>query len=120
MNLWEKLALAIVTGFVIVVISSHLMKQRDDRPAVPARPQLVYVSGPRCPACEKMKGTLADPRVAEKLARFAVVKTGGKAAHERYGVTAIPTYLVLAPDGTELRRGSGYRSPDEFLAWLGE
>jgi thioredoxin-related protein len=37
---------------------------------------------------------------------------------ERYQVYATPTYLVLDANGRLLARDSGYRSVDEFVAFL--
>ena len=87
-------------------------------PAIKA--QIVYVSSKRCGWCDKMdRDTFGNAKVKERLAReFTLVKTQGKDAIERYGVRAFPTYLVASPDGKEIRRGAGYRAPEEFLAWL--
>jgi len=37
---------------------------------------------------------------------------------DRWGVTVVPTYLVLRPDGSVVDRRSGQVAPDEFRAFL--
>lgn len=37
---------------------------------------------------------------------------------ERYGILGLPTVILLAPDGRELGRFTGYKDPVEFLAWF--
>ena len=120
---WDRLG-----GLVFVLLGAVLVyvvftKAHDGPrpgPVAPAdRQQLVYNGGPACVHCARMeRDTFKNHRVAERLGQFSVVKTSGRAANERYKVTALPTYLVLSADGAEMRRGSGYRGPDEFLAWL--
>lgn len=116
------LAIAVMAGVVLY----FLFHNRPAPPAAPPAPpapaekrQLVYVGGPSCSWCAKMeRTTLRSPAVIERLARdFAFVKTSGKDAAARYGVTVLPTYLIL-DSGREVRRGTGYRNAAEFLAWL--
>lgn len=123
-------AIALVAAaLVIVSLCRHDPAPDPQPPAPPApvkpdepkKPQLVYVGSKNCVFCVKMeRNTLADPRVSRHLAeRYTFVKTSGRDADKRYSVKSYPTYLVLDPSGRELRRGEGFRSPDEFLAWLG-
>jgi protein disulfide-isomerase len=37
---------------------------------------------------------------------------------ERFGVTGFPTVILLSPDGTEIRRASGYVSVAEMAEFL--
>jgi hypothetical protein len=126
------LAIAVVAGVVLYFLFQH--RPHADRPApVPApapapapRPapvekrQLVFVGGPSCAWCAKMeRTTLRSPAVVERIARdYTFVKTSGRDATARYGVTVLPTYLVVDGERGEVRRGTGYRNAAEFLAWL--
>lgn len=95
----------------------------------PIQPQrekltLVYIRSDgriKCPHCDKMEQhTFEHPKVREHLAaNHTVVKTSGRDADRRYNVTQYPTYILLDSRGREVRRGTGYREPEEFLLWLG-
>lgn len=86
----------------------------------PQKNQLVYVGTATCAYCVKMKATtLRNPKVLEKIqADYTYIDASGRDGIKRYNVQRVPTYLILAPDGTEIKRGVGYRSAEEFLAWL--
>ncbi len=124
MNLAEKLALALVTGFVMAVIGVFVARHEKAGPFLPAPPpvvklQIVYVGSKRCVWCGKMeRDTLSNEKVAARLLDYTFIKTAGRDADERYKVKKYPTYLILTPDGKEVSRGVGYRAPDEFIAWL--
>jgi hypothetical protein len=92
----------------------------DDAPPAPkAKLTLVIVTGPTCPPCLRMAATtFMDARVIDRLAGINVIRTGGRAAANRYGVTEIPAYILYDAADNELRRGTGYRSAGEFLQWL--
>jgi len=63
-----------------------------------------------------------NPRVSEFIARhFATARVHVKEQPRmwhRFHVRWTPTVLVLAPDGTEVRRIEGYLPADELLAQL--
>ncbi len=114
--------LAILVGLIFLVI--HFKDQNKapapvkPAPPVPAKRHFVYVSGARCPACNQMEKTFAAPKVKERLDKdFVFEKVSGKDANEKYSVKAYPTYLILE-GGKEVRRATGYKGADEFLAWL--
>lgn len=88
------------------------------RPKV--RQQLVYVTSKNCTYCVKMdKQTFADPKVSKILAdEYAFTKVSGEEA-TKYKVKGFPTYILFDDAGHELLRGSGYKGPDDFIAWLG-
>lgn len=88
-------------------------------PQPPAQLQkLVYLTTKRCPWCDKMEQTLKDPNVKARLdLSYKVEKLGGKEA-AAYKPAGYPAYVLFSPDGTEVRRGTGYRTPEEFLLWL--
>jgi thioredoxin-related protein len=85
----------------------------------PEKKLLVYVSGPVCPACVKMEGTFKDDRVQKRLADFNFIKVQGREADRKYKVSSYPTYVLVGMGGSVLKRGVGYRTPEEFLTWLG-
>lgn len=85
----------------------------------PEKFHLVYVTAPNCGWCKKMENeTLADKQVAARIRdHYIFEKVSGKEA-AKYHVNGVPAYILLAPGGREIRRGSGYRPPGEFLKWL--
>jgi len=91
-------------------------------PSPAAKKQLVYVGSKACAYCLKMQvNTLSNPKVKEAIAaNFTYIDASGKDGAKRYAVTTFPTYILLASDGTEIKRGVDYRGPDEFLAWLSQ
>lgn len=119
----------VLLGVVLTYVIFNRANAPDQvapRPPAPepiaAKPMLVYVTSAKCLWCDKMKRqTLAAPKVSERVARdFNFVEASGKEAVARYSVKAYPTYVIIAVDGRELRRGSGYRNAEEFLAWIDE
>lgn len=121
---WDLVgSIVLVMLGVVLSVSIYNRTHQDMKPMPePAAPKLrlIYVSSAKCLFCDRMKRqTFAHPRVAERLSRdFVFVEASGKDAVGRYAVKAYPTYLIVAPDGKEVRRSSGYRNADEFLAWL--
>jgi thiol-disulfide isomerase/thioredoxin len=126
----EKIVAGLVLTVLGVVLSWVLLRAihapqtepppRNAPPSAPGR-QLVYFGATWCLPCRQMQGTLRDPKVAAALKdhdvkRFDLDRDRDLAA--RHGVTVVPTYLLLDPAGKELRRGAGYKSPADFLAWL--
>lgn len=114
-------ALALIAAVIAIRLQRHHEpEQPRHEPHQPARKlKLVYVRGTHCPACDKMeRQTFANPKVAEALAAFDVAHVSGKDAEKRYGVNVFPTYILFTPDEREVKRGTGYRSPEEFLTWL--
>jgi thioredoxin-related protein len=86
-----------------------------------AKRTVVYVSGPNCVYCERMERlTFLDNNVKERLKDFAFVRLESQEANRRFKrINGVPAYLLLDTDGKEIKRGSGYRGPDEFLKWIG-
>lgn len=128
MDPWQifgSLVLVVFAGVLTSVVLSHRQQEvpnvkpmPDEKPL--AKQQLIFVTSSRCIWCDRMKrNTFANAKVAERIGRdFTYAETSGKDANQRYTVTGFPTYLILDSSGKELRRGTGYRSPDEFIAWL--
>lgn len=119
------LAILLLSGLLCYVLMGH-KHAPDERPKpapldpVPVKKQLIYVRGTNCVFCDKMeRQTFTHPKVAERVNNeYTLVKTSGKDAVARYGVQVYPTYLVFDLDGREIRRGTGFRNAEEFLAWL--
>ena len=83
----------------------------------------LYMDG--CPHCAKLHAeTHSDDKVAEAVnSQYVPVRLEGRANMDiakKFNVTAAPTTLVFSGDGKELHRFSGYRSPPEYLAELGQ
>lgn len=100
-------------------------KPAEGRPEAqpqPAKNQLVFVGARGCIPCARMRAnTLNNPKVMEQIAaNYTFIDASGRDGAGRYNVSRFPTYILLAPDGTEIKRGVGYRSPEEFLAWLNQ
>lgn len=77
-----------------------------------------------CAPCAKMiSTTLSDTRVKRELSRFKQYKINvsvyGNFA-QFYKVRGVPTYMIVSRNSKVkiLKRGVGYRSPDEFIKWL--
>jgi thiol-disulfide isomerase/thioredoxin len=77
------------------------------------RPLVVHFYGTRCPPCKKMEQeVLITPQVLKLLeAGFVAVKVdvvkNGRVS-ERFGITSMPTDLILSPDGKVLVKTEGY------------
>lgn len=75
-----------------------------------------------CGYCRLMeREVLTDPRVERELERLVPVRLDwssepGLAA--RFGVEAVPTFLVLSEDGNILGRSAGYQPVDAFIRFL--
>jgi YHS domain-containing protein/thioredoxin-related protein len=87
------------------------------------RPLLVQFSGPWCSYCRQMEATtLRTPGVvAEARERFVPVEVRNDLREDlayRYGVTAVPTTLLLGPSGEVLGRHTGYLDPGSMLGLL--
>jgi thioredoxin 1 len=82
---------------------------------------LFYFTASWCGPCKLMtRTTLADPAVTGVLADVAHVAVDIDEHADlatRYGVDAVPTFILLSAAG-EADRTSGYRSTGEFLSWL--
>lgn len=83
---------------------------------------LLSFSASWCPACKQMKATTYhDPKVVEFAGRFVPIMIDSDKQADlvrQYSAENLPTYMIVRPDGTELKRFIGYHSPDEFVAEL--
>ena len=93
-----------------------------ERALAARRPVLLDFQADWCLPCREMdRTTFRDPdvvRAAEPFAPFKVDVTMGdddaNAAMERFGVSGVPTYVVLRPDGSEHDRLVGFVSAERM------
>lgn len=128
----EKHILGTIVGIAIVCLlfaGLHNHRRRPDPmptpgpiPApAPVQRQLVYFSATWCVPCQRMKSTFSDPDVVRCMQNTTLVRHDidrDKDHAKKHSVTTVPTY-ILFENGRELRRASGYKSPHDFAAWLG-
>lgn len=91
------------------------------------KPVFVDFSAIWCPVCRAMhEQVFTNPNVKRKLseayvlARVDYESDEAKPFMERYGVRGFPSLLVLAADGTLIRRVPVNMDPTAFAASLGE
>ncbi len=86
------------------------------------KPVLVDFYADWCVWCKTLDSTTyKDPAVAKLLAEKMVplkvdVDHGGRELARRWGVSGLPTILVLSPDGKELGRIPGYLPAKDFIS----
>jgi thiol:disulfide interchange protein DsbD len=76
-----------------------------------------------CVACKELdEYTFSTPEVSEKLKSFILVKLdftkkdeANEARRKSLGVIGMPTVIFFNPDGTEIKRFSGFKKKNEFL-----
>jgi thiol:disulfide interchange protein DsbD len=89
-----------------------------------ARPVLVDFQAAWCLPCRKMeRTTFVDPAFVEAARSFSLLKADvteqdevAEALMERFTVVGVPTYVLLAPDGRELKRFESYVEADDMVA----
>lgn len=85
---------------------------------------LVFTSN-NCYYCHQLQNnTLSNKMVQEKMSEYItyIVNTDSSSERElvyKYKVSGIPAYFVVSPTEQIISKGSGYRSPGEFIAWFG-
>ncbi len=86
------------------------------------RPALVFFTASWCGPCKLMASvTLADPAVQGKLAgleRIAVDIDEHPDLASKYGVEAVPTFVMLSTGEAEVERTTGYQPAADFSQWL--
>lgn len=79
-----------------------------------------------CVACEELeKRTFSALEVSERLKELILVKLDftqrnetNEALRKSLGIIGMPTIIFLAPDGSEIKRFSGFKNKKDFLAFL--
>jgi thiol:disulfide interchange protein len=86
------------------------------------KPMLVYFTAKWCGPCQAMKRTTwADEDVRKAMERYVPVKVDvdeQKAVAERFGISAMPTYVVVSESGEAGRRAEGRMEAEEMVGWL--
>lgn len=112
-------ALLIAPGCATVNWQSHVDLQR-----AAALNQLVLIQFRTLtdPTCMDADYTLfSNPEVIKALKNFQCVRLDflmNKKTADEWGVSAVPSYLILRPDGTLIDRRTGKMDPDEFRFFL--
>jgi thioredoxin:protein disulfide reductase len=79
-----------------------------------------------CVACRELdEYTFSDAKVAERLKTMTLVKLdftkkneANETLRKSLGVIGMPTVMFFNPDGTEIKRFSGFLKKDEFMKVL--
>jgi thioredoxin 1 len=76
-----------------------------------------------CPYCKKLdENTYPDPKVSAKLSQnYVLVKINtdqNPALASQYKVYGLPTMVILNSNGQEIKRISGYLTPEQILNQL--
>jgi len=92
------------------------------------RPVLIDFQAEWCLPCRKMeRTTFVDPAFVDVARQFATLKADvteqddlATALMQRFAVTGVPTYVLLAPDGREARRFEGFVQADTMVGAMRE
>jgi thiol:disulfide interchange protein len=131
-RVWVGLAAVVVIGWLIRNAvqgpPQELVVWQSDPALVagsrdPDRPlMLVEFTAPGCGACEQMaRQVFTQPFVADAMKRFVAVRLDAyqhEALAERFGVTGVPAFLILGPDGKVLAGRVGFMPWETFRAFL--
>ncbi|MFO1477248.1 MAG: thioredoxin family protein [Verrucomicrobiota bacterium] len=86
------------------------------------KPLLLFFTATWCGPCKLMSRlTLSQPEVQDALRAAGRVAVDIDDQHDlstRFGIEAVPTFVLLSPSGAELRRASGFQNPADFILWL--
>jgi hypothetical protein len=100
------------------------LQQAQEEAARSRRPVAAYFSYEGCHWCDELrKNTFPDRDVIERSKAFTWVafdRDRHREAIRPFNILAYPSVLVLGPDGENIHRFEGYRTPDEMLDELDE
>ena len=86
------------------------------------KPVFAYFTASWCGPCQSLKHTTwADKDVEAALQDYVPARVDVDRAPElaeKYGVRAVPTFVVMRADGQPTRQTDGALGPAEFLRWL--
>ena len=88
------------------------------------KPMLLFFESNNCVYCKKMKTSVFESEIKQKLLDEYVVcyiNTSNSEASEAsrsFKIKVVPTYLVVSSKGDVLLRGVGMKSKDDFANWL--
>jgi thiol:disulfide interchange protein DsbD len=131
---WGVRAAGVATVVIGVLgaVTPHARRQIDWTPLseqalavarAARRPVLIDFQAEWCLPCRKMeRTTFVDPAFVEVAREFATLKADVTEQDEvattlmqRFSVSGVPTYVLLAPDGREAERFEGYVQPDTMV-----
>lgn len=103
----------------------HSFTDAREQSRVTQLPILLHFEADWCGACRQMDSSvLQEPEVLQALGRSVIgVKVNADESPElisKFGISSLPTEIVLDGDGLELRRFSGGASKAEYLRRLSE
>ena len=106
-------ALAVASAFVLRTSRTEEAIE-PEAPRAASAPTFIELGSDRCASCSAMIPVLEELRTSHDCdlnVRFIDV-WDDPSAGERFGVSTIPTQILLAADGTELTRHTGFWSAD--------
>lgn len=133
---WLILALAVVAAaapFLLVQGGEDIVAWRSDvdealaEAKTSGKPVLIDFTADWCPPCRTMKRQVFSKQNVKSFieTRYIPVQLDLSQKNEktaaigmRFKIQYLPTMVILAPDGKEIRRESGGMGEEGFLAWL--
>lgn len=86
------------------------------------KPILIFMEADWCSWCKKMeRQTLTDSNVKEAMKKFVFLKVNvdrEQSVYRKFGGNGIPCYAITNSKEETLKKGAGFKSPDEFVSWL--
>jgi len=100
----------------------HDLEKAREEARTSSRPLVIFFGGAWCPICRQMReGTLRSPELkawVEKLIWVEIDLDRKLSLAREFKIRAVPTLIIEAPDGREIRRVVGLMEPAELLSLL--